>query len=105
MKVENVKLVEPKAASLEGIEEGDKIGMKNYPNPFHGITTIQIPGSSRTTLIKVYDLVGRLVDVKTLHAKSDAQFDYNAKSDMNGIFRYFIKDDNDTVYKGIFVIR
>ena len=105
VKVENVKLVEPKAASVAETESEDRVISRNYPNPFTGYTVIQIPTESNSAAIKVYDMMGRLVDSKTMPMKNDSEFIYQSKSIMKGIYSYEVIDDKNSKHKGSFVIR
>ncbi|MDG1805385.1 DUF4114 domain-containing protein [Flavicella sp.] len=105
VKVENVKLVEPKVASVTGTDDIENEVSRNYPNPFIGKTVIEIPRDSRTAAIKVFDMMGRLVDSKSLPTKDGNEFYYQSKSNMKGVYSYQVIDDNQYVHKGSFMIR
>lgn len=80
-------------------------GLINYPNPFLVNTTISLPVSSEYVNIKVFDLLGRVVDFKHLKVVNNAQsVDYKAPKLTTGIYKYILQDDKNSVYKGSFVI-
>lgn len=104
VEVKNVTLTQLKTASTNTII-GESVSIKNYPNPFVGSTTIEIPKSARTASISVFDTMGRLVDQKNLEVNNGNKLKYISKTSLRGIFRYIIKDDENNEYKGSFVIR
>ncbi|MBU3013055.1 DUF4114 domain-containing protein [Polaribacter vadi] len=84
----------------------DESKVVNYPNPFSSTTTIVLPTTSSAVQIKVFDLLGRVVDFKNLDTLStNNKVSYTAPSLGTGIYKYVLKDDSNKTYKGTFVIR
>lgn len=77
----------------------------NYPNPFSGSTTIVLPNTAEFVQIKVVDLLGRTVDFKTLQTSSaNKKVEYKAPNVNPGMYKYILKDDKNTIYKGTFLL-
>ncbi|WP_405567323.1 DUF4114 domain-containing protein [Polaribacter sp. Asnod6-C07] len=84
----------------------DESKVLNYPNPFSSTTTIVLPTISSAVQIKVFDLLGRVVDFKNLDTSStNNKVSYTAPSLGTGIYKFVLKDDSNKTYKGTFVIR
>jgi hypothetical protein len=77
----------------------------NYPNPFANSTTIKLVTSSEFVQIKVFDILGRLVDLKKLNtANSENEAQYNSPNLKSGIYKYLLKDDNENSHSGTFIV-
>jgi hypothetical protein len=77
----------------------------NYPNPFTNSTTIKLATNSEFIQIKVFDILGRLVDNKKLNtANSENEAQYNAPNLKSGIYKYLLKDDNNNSHSGTFIV-
>ncbi len=67
---------------------------QNYPNPFNPVTTISfwIPESNTVTL-KIYDLIGCLVDtvVDLFHSHGNYQILWTAQNQPSGVYFYTLK--------------
>jgi hypothetical protein len=78
----------------------------NYPNPFTGNTTVKLPTNSAFIQIKVFDLLGRVVDNKKISTgtslNSVKYFSPNLKV---GIYKYLLKDDSNKLYSGTFIVK
>lgn len=79
--------------------------LNNYPNPFSVNTTIVLPNASNSITIKVFDLLGRTVDIKKIETtNSNKNVAYKAPKVTPGIYKYILEDDTKGVHKGTFVI-
>jgi hypothetical protein len=77
----------------------------NYPNPFTNSTTIKLATNSEFIQIKVFDILGRLVDNKKLNtANSENEAQYNAPNLKAGIYKYLLNDDNNNSHFGTFIV-
>ena len=77
----------------------------NYPNPFTHSTTIKLATNSEFIQIKVFDILGRLVDNKKLNtANSENEAQYNSPNLKSGIYKYLLKDDNENYHSGTFIV-
>jgi len=91
--------------SAEDFNLSDENTLVNYPNPFATNTTIVLPNTSEFVNIKVFDLLGRTVDVKKITTSgSSTKINYTAPKVNSGIYKYVIEDDAKRVHKGTFVI-
>ncbi|MEP0265042.1 T9SS type A sorting domain-containing protein [Dokdonia sp.] len=80
--------------------------LKNYPNPFTQQTTIQLPQTSNSIHIIVYDMLGRVVDQQEINTQSSSQtVTYNAPQLRTGIYIYTITDEDQKQYNGRFIIK
>jgi hypothetical protein len=78
----------------------------NYPNPFTNSTTIRLASNSERIQIKVFDILGRLVDHKKLNtANSKKEAKYYVPNLKTGIYKYLLKDDNNNVHSGTFIVK
>lgn len=77
--------------------------LKNYPNPFKNKTTIKLPIAANHADIIVYDMLGRNVHIQHVQAKNN-KVEYNAPNLSKGIYKYTLKDSNDNMYVGTFLI-
>lgn len=78
----------------------------NYPNPFSSNTTIQLVETSKNIFIQVYDYLGRVVDIQTINTDGTSiKVSYNAPRLNKGIYKYKLKDDNNKLYYGTFIIK
>jgi len=79
--------------------------LNNYPNPFSVNTTIVLPNTSNSITIKVFDLLGRAVDIKKIETTNNKKtVAYKAPKVTPGIYKYILEDDTKGVHKGTFVI-
>lgn len=86
--------------------ETEVTSLKNYPNPFTQQTTIQLPQTSNSIDIIVYDMLGRVVDQQHIDTQSGSQtVAYNAPQLRSGIYVYTITDDTQKIYNGRFIIK
>lgn len=106
MSIENLALsAAGSVLSAEDFAIEDENTLVNYPNPFATNTTIVLPNTSEFVNIKVFDLLGRTVDVKKITTiGSSTRVNYTAPKVNSGIYKYVIKDDAKRVHKGTFVI-
>ena len=97
---------EKETSSTNNFTFSEKRSLINYPNPFTSSTTIQLLINSKNVYIRVYDLMGRLVDVQKIVANSySKKVRYNAPQLKKGIYKYrLIDDDEDYQYSGTFVV-
>jgi hypothetical protein len=85
-------------------EENKKI--INYPNPFSNSTTIVLPNPSQFINIQVFDLLGRVVDVKKIKTANDShKVNYNTLKLNIGIYKYRLLDEQNKMYTGTFIIK
>jgi len=77
----------------------------NYPNPFKETTTIDLVASSSKSIeIKVFDLLGRVIDNKMILVNNN-KITYKAPQKIaKGIYKYIIIDDEGASYYGSFLI-
>ncbi len=86
--------------------ETEVTSLKNYPNPFTQQTTIQLPQTSNSIDITVYDMLGRVVDQKHINTQSGSQtVTYTAPQLRTGIYVYTITDEAQKQYNGRFIIK
>lgn len=77
----------------------------NYPNPFRGTTTIKLSSGSEFIQIKVFNLLGKLVDSKKINTDNSMNtVKYNASNLKNGIYKYHLKDDKNKLSLGTFIL-
>lgn len=77
----------------------------NFPNPFSTSTTLKLPESSKSIQIKVYDIMGRMVDFRTINTNNDGKtVTYIAPNFNNGIYKYSIKNDRNKLHSGTFIV-
>jgi hypothetical protein len=67
-----------------------------YPNPAHGIITIQLDAESSTKLLTIYDVTGRIVYQKTLHSQKE---DIDLSHLNYGVYEVKINLDNRTLHQ------
>lgn len=101
--VKNVILKDGSIAAIESTSL-EQVGIKNYPNPFNSSTTLLLKNNTRTVLIKVYDMMGRLIDEKEMKTINGKKAIYEAPQNLKGIFKYMLKDDEGEIHQGTFVI-
>jgi hypothetical protein len=86
------------------IEKGNRL--INFPNPFEMNTTIRLMETSENVTIQVFDLVGRLVDVQKLSTNSESKSVlYTIPKLTSGIYKYRLKDSNNKVFFGVFLVK
>ncbi|KOY52856.1 T9SS type A sorting domain-containing protein [Polaribacter dokdonensis] len=107
MSVDNLALsAAGNVLSAEDFAIEDENTLVNYPNPFATNTTIVLPNTSEFVNIKVFDLLGRTVDVKKIATTgSSTRVNYTAPKVNSGIYKFVIEDDAKRVHKGTFVIK
>ena len=92
-----------KVLSTDGIALHEATKLMNYPNPFKNNTTIQLPNASQQVTVQVYDVMGRVMDVRKLNALGKT-VNYTAPQLKTGIYKYSIVDDDNKKYTGSFII-
>ncbi len=92
-----------KVLSTDSIALHEATKLMNYPNPFKNSTTIQLPNASQQVTVQVYDVMGRVIDVRRLNA-SGKKVNYTAPQLKTGIYKYSIVDDDNKKYTGSFII-
>lgn len=103
IEIRNVQFREARIAAVDS-ERSQKRQLINYPNPFTGTTTIQLPKPAENVLMKVFDTAGRLVDQQYLDTDFGNSVRYTAKTNLYGLHFYTIRDDAQNEFKGSFVI-
>jgi hypothetical protein len=84
----------------------ENIRIINYPNPFSNSTTIVLPNPSKFINIQVFDLLGRVVDVKKIETTDDSNtVIYSAPKLNMGIYKYRLLDEQNKTYTGTFIIK
>ena len=79
---------------------GDFVLFQNYPNPFNATTTVSFRLPKPTnTIIKIYDIRGRLIDKITMNMLSAGyhKLNYNANALSSGIYFYEVQAGNNFV--------
>lgn len=77
----------------------------NYPNPFKNSTTIKLAIESEFIHIRVYDLLGRVVDYKKLNTENSMnRVEYNAPNLKVGVYKYKLIDDKKNQHSGTFIV-
>ncbi len=82
-----------------------KTTLINYPNPFKGVTTINLVNPSTEVTIRVIDMLGRTVDVQKLAAREGLQVQYRSPQLKSGVYKYVITDTTLQTFQGSFLIR
>jgi hypothetical protein len=78
----------------------------NYPNPFETNTTIRLVETSKNITIQVYDLLGRVVDAQKITTDNASKsIWYTMPKVTSGIYKYRLKDANNKVFNGTFLIK
>jgi hypothetical protein len=86
--------------------EEENMKLLNYPNPFSDLTTIQLTETSEFVQIKVFDILGRLVDFKKIYLESlKRKVQYQAPQLKRGMYKYALKGDKSKIYTGTFMIK
>jgi hypothetical protein len=89
----------------ENFKTTEKTALINYPNPFTNKTSIRLSNSSEFIQIKVFDLLGRLVDFKKLNTDNSLlKVTYNVSNLKTGVYKYLLIDDHHKSYSGTFII-
>jgi len=90
--------------AIDDFNSKAKTKLMNYPNPFTKTTTIQLSTISEYVQIKVYDLLGRVVDAKKIKSISSNRVKYSAQQLKTGVYKYRLIDDKNNQYSGTFII-
>ena len=78
----------------------------NYPNPFEYSTTIRLLEASNNVVIQVFDLLGREVDNKKISTEFESKRIYYTTPNLaKGIYKYRLKDDDNKLFFGSFLIK
>ncbi len=78
----------------------------NYPNPFNSNTIFSLPKESSRVKFEVYDVLGRTVFNEYLQTTANRKsFEYQSPTMVSGIYLYVIRDENDNIFKGKFVLK
>jgi hypothetical protein len=92
--------------ALSDVSVEKKNKLINYPNPFEISTTIRLIETSENVTIQVFDLSGRLVDVRKLSTDSDSKSVlYTIPKLASGVYKYSLKDANNKVFVGSFLVK
>ncbi|WP_159951026.1 DUF4114 domain-containing protein [Polaribacter septentrionalilitoris] len=92
--------------SVNGFSSDSTQKVMNYPNPFTNRTTIKLFESSKSVKIQVFDLMGRSVDVQYIDTDSSTKkVQYNAPNLKAGMYKYLLKDDENRIHSGTFIVR
>jgi hypothetical protein len=103
--VNDLSFISQSTLSTNNIAEVKENKLINYPNPFTNSTTIRLATNSEFIQIKVFDILGRLVDHKKLNtANSKNEAKYNVPNLKTGIYKYLLKDDNNNSHSGTFIV-
>jgi hypothetical protein len=103
--VNDVSFISQSSLATHNIMEVKENKLINYPNPFTNSTIIRLATNSKFIQIKVFDMLGRLVDHKKLNtANSKNEATYNVPNLKTGIYKYLLKDANNSSYSGTFII-
>ncbi|MFQ3181285.1 MAG: hypothetical protein ACI9Z4_000878 [Polaribacter sp.] len=103
--VNDVSFISQSSLATNNIAEVKENKLINYPNPFKNSTTIRLASNSEFIQIKVFDILGRLVDHKKLNtANSKNEAKYNVPNFKTGIYKYLLKDDTNNMYSGTFIV-
>ena len=89
--------------AINDVKVAAREALKNYPNPFKTSTTIKLNNLSSHVDIQVIDMLGRIVDVQHIQANNN-KVTYNAPSLSKGIYKYILKDSNNSKNTGTFLI-
>ncbi|MDC1162500.1 DUF4114 domain-containing protein [Tenacibaculum sp.] len=85
------------------LSEGTKLF--NYPNPFNRSTTINLPSKSEFVTIRVFDLLGKVVNIQKLKTDDSLKrVQYENINLKEGVYRYLVENDQREVYSGAFMI-
>lgn len=83
-----------------------KLKLINYPNPFTNTTTVRLPNSSEFVNIRVFDLLGRTVDLKKIATdNSKTKLQYNTPQLKSGMYKYKLIDDKNETHSGTFIVK
>lgn len=79
--------------------------LMNYPSPFIGTTTIQLPKATDEITIRVFDIMGREIYTEALATKANNNQEVVCNPNINnsGIYKYIIVDQEGNSYKGTFI--
>ncbi|WP_408030790.1 DUF4114 domain-containing protein [Tenacibaculum xiamenense] len=78
----------------------------NYPNPFNTSTTFMLPKESSKVKFEVYDVLGRTIFNEYVQTSANRKsFEYQSPTIVSGIYLYVIRDENDNIFKGKFVLK
>ena len=103
--VNDLSFISQSTLATNNITEVKENKLINYPNPFTNSTTIRLATKSEFIQIKVFDTLGRLVDYKKLNtANSKNEAKYNVPNLKTGIYKYLLKDDNNSSHSGTFIV-
>jgi len=92
--------------NVDTITAEEPLKLYNYPNPFSNLTTISLTENSKSVQIKVFDLLGRVVDFKNIYQESSTnKVQYNGSPLKSGIYKYVLKGDDNKLHFGTFIIK
>jgi hypothetical protein len=62
--------------------------LTNYPNPFNGRTTIEmnLPPGAKTVTLSLVNVLGQVIDDRTLSASSRLRYSYDASQLSTGTY-------------------
>jgi len=94
------------ALSAEQFYNNENQKIVNYPNPFSSSTTIVLLEPAQFINIKVFDLLGRIVDAQKINmTNASSKVKYNAPRLSMGIYKYRLMNDHNKIYSGTFIIK
>ncbi|MBS3768353.1 MAG: carboxypeptidase regulatory-like domain-containing protein, partial [Candidatus Cloacimonetes bacterium] len=119
--IDNVLVGNPDASyQIDVFEAGQEPEVKklnlgqNYPNPVHGSTTISfaLPQSTKDAELRIYNVLGQLVNKYSPDSKSGGKFDYtwngtdmNGNDVANGIYFYRLSTEEKSLTKKMILVK
>lgn len=103
MTINSLAFKNASSLAINDVKAVAREALKNYPNPFKTSTTIKLNNPSSLVDIQVIDMLGRIVDVQHVQA-INSKVTYNAPNLSKGIYKYILKDSNNSNYIGTFLI-
>jgi hypothetical protein len=104
--IKDLGFKESSVLNVNDFTEEENMKLLNYPNPFSDLTTIQLTETSEFVQIKVFDILGRVVDFKKIYLESlKRKVQYQAPQLKRGMYKYALKGDKSKIYTGTFMIK
>lgn len=80
--------------------------LKNFPNPFNGVTTLKLNQPSTSVQITVIDMLGRTVDTQNIITQQNGtEATYINTQLQPGVYNYIIIDNTSIQHNGRFIIK
>ncbi|WP_298766413.1 T9SS type A sorting domain-containing protein [uncultured Polaribacter sp.] len=106
MQINDVAFTSNSRLSLNNFTEISTKKLVNYPNSFAHNTTIKLVSKTKSIQIKVFDLMGRVVDLQNIKTdNSREKVIYKAPHLKTGIYKYQVKDDLNKIHSGTFIVQ